>query len=166
MELALKRRGGDGADLDDGDFDGGTTGNSNDLLRPFHGKSKVVKTFVITRDENSVVSRLGRIAGVGNANLTESLHLASTQQVACKPREYKRFSGSTAGSVIGLVSMSAWHPDACWHETYGAKKDIFTSAHLIPVCGQADDPTGQIHRGAGVLPCLHPSTRRSSTALG
>ncbi len=37
--------------------------------------------------------------------------------------------------------MPAWHPDACWHETYSAKKDIFTSTYLIPVGGQADDPT-------------------------
>ncbi len=99
MDVAFKRRGGDGVDLDDGDLyfvlDGGKTGNANDLLRTFQGKSKVVKTFVITRDEDSVVSRLGRIAGVGNANLTETLHLVSAQQVRASPR-------STSASLVPL----------------------------------------------------------------
>lgn len=122
-------------------FDGGKAGNTSDLLKPFLGKPKSVKTFTIIKDEESTTARLGRISGIGNAGLTETLHVVSAEPLACKPRAYKIFKGTSAGSLMGPVVMPAWSPDVCWHVTYAVKKEIFTPASLIPVGGQAEDPT-------------------------
>ncbi len=146
MDIAGQRKANtDSTTIMDGDvyfiFDGGKTGNGGDLLKPFFGKPKSVKQFTIIKDEESVTARLGRIAGVGNAGLTETLYAVSAEPLACTPRAYKMFKGTSAGSVMGPVVMPAWSPDACWHMAYSTKKDIFTHANLIPVGGQAEDPT-------------------------
>ena len=130
--------------LNEGDlyfiFDGGKSGL--DLIRGFQGKPKAVKRFTVTKDEKSVVGRLGKIAGIGSAEVSEIMHLVSAAPAACKPRDYKHYAGSTACNLIGPVVMPAWHPDACWHESLAIKKEIYTSTNLIAVGGTVEDPTG------------------------
>ena len=144
LDSAFKRSEGDGTMLNEGDvyfvFDGGKSGL--DLIKAFQGKPKVVKRFTVTKDEKSVVGRLGKIAGIGNAEVSETMHVVTAMLAACKPRDYKHYAGSTASNVIGPVVMPAWHPDACWHETLAVKKEIYTSNNLIAVGGTVEDPTG------------------------
>jgi len=44
-------------------FDGGKMGNQVELLKPFAGKPKSVKTFVLWRDNDSLMQRQVRVRG-------------------------------------------------------------------------------------------------------
>ena len=62
LQLAVCRHGQEGDELHPRDlffsFDVGKTGNQSDILKPFAGKSKSIKTMIIYREEESVRKRM------------------------------------------------------------------------------------------------------------
>ncbi len=72
-------------------FHGGKGGNQVELLRPFQGMTKVVRTFYLFKDEDSVTKRFDRKrVGVGTFQLHEQLHVVCAQLPALKPHKYDK----------------------------------------------------------------------------
>lgn len=140
LDVALNRFGPD--EIPEGDlyflFDGGRSGNQGDLLKPFHGKPKSVKTFLLWRDEASLMQRLQRVkGGVGSCRQTEQLHVVSALAPAVVPAKFQNFHGSSAGTMMGPIVLP--QASTCWQATWPQKKEIFTAANLIPVGGRLED---------------------------
>ena len=143
VEIARSRLGADVQDdeLPDGDlyflFDGGRSGNHSELLKPFTGKPKSVKTFMLWRDEDSLTQRLSRVkGGITAYQQHESLLIVSAAPGALKGTKFPNYKGSSAGSMMGPIIL----PDlsGMWQATWAVKKDIFTAANLIAVGGRID----------------------------
>ena len=118
-------------------FDGGRAGNQNELLKPFAGKPKSVKTFMLWRDEDSLTQRLQRVGtGIGTYRQHEHMFVVSALMPALKATKLQNYKGSTGGTVIGPIVL----PDLSllWHCRWLTKKAIFTPANLIAVGGRAD----------------------------
>jgi len=141
IELARGRFGPEvGDDIPDGDlyflFDGGKMGNQVELLKPFSGKPKSVKTFILWRDEDSLVQRQFRVrGGIGTYRQEERLHIISANIPALKPVKFQNFKGSSGGSMMGPIILPP--VDSMWSLLWPKKKDLFTAANLIPVGGRA-----------------------------
>ena len=143
MDFALARLHGENtsAALPHGDlyflFDGGKQ-NQADLLRPFQGKTKLVKNFYITKDEESLTKRLQRVkGGIGAYNQVENMYLVCNKPLAVKVKNFQSYGGSTQGNSIGTVVLQP--TSAMWQLTWGQKKELFTPAHIIPVGGRTED---------------------------
>jgi len=128
-------------DIPEGDlyflFDGGRAGNQAELLKPFQGQQKSVKTFLLWRDEDSLTQRLQRVkGGIGSCRQWEQLHVVSRSPPAVLPMKFQNFKSSTAGTMMGPIVL----PDyiTCCQATWVQNKEIFTNANLIPVGGTLD----------------------------
>ena len=151
IELARSRFGAVvGDDIPEGDlyflFDGGKIGNQVELLKPFAGKPKSVKTFVLWRDEDSLMQRQLRVRGsIGTYRQEERLHIISASIPALKPMKFTNFKGSSAGSMMGPIILPPM--SSMWSLLWPQKKDLFTPANLIPVGGRAgpDDELPEDH---------------------
>jgi hypothetical protein len=131
----------DAGEIPDGDlymlFDAGKSGNLGELLRPFAGKLKSVKSFVLWRDEDSYQARHRRVRGIGSCQLQEGLHIVSADVPALRPVKFNTYKGTTAGTMIGPIIMP--EPASLWQASWPVKKEIYTAANLIPVGGKAED---------------------------
>ena len=118
-------------------FDGGKFGNQGELLKPFAGKPKSVKSLLLWRDEDSYHARYQRVRGVGSCQLQEGLHFVTAGLLAVRPVKFQTYRGTTAGTMMGPIIM----PDSgtLWAASWPQKKDIYTPANLIPVGGRLDD---------------------------
>ena len=67
-------------------------GNQVELLKPFTGKPKSVKTFVLWRDEDSLMQRQVRARGIiGTYRKEERLHISNAQaHEAWQPERIRR----------------------------------------------------------------------------
>ena len=129
-------------DLPEGDLyfvlDGGKSGNTAELLKPFANKAKTVRTFTLWRDEDSMTQRLSRVkGGIGTYRQAETLLIVSASPPALKPTKFHNYKGSTAGTMIGPIIMPPM--DSLWQRSWPVKKDIFTAANLIAVGGRLGD---------------------------
>jgi hypothetical protein len=117
-------------------FDGGKMGNQVELLKPFTGQPKSVKTFILWRDEDSLMQRQLRVRGsIGTYRQEERLHITSASIPALKPMKFGSFRGSIAGSMMGPIILPPMN--SMWSLHWPQKKGLFTAANLIPVGGRA-----------------------------
>ena len=87
-----------------------------DLLRPFQGKTKLVKNFYITKDEESLTKRLQRVkGGVGAYSQVENMYRSCTNPLAVKVNRFQHYLGSTLGNSIATVVLQP--TSAMWHLT-------------------------------------------------
>ena len=118
-------------------FDNGKSGNTNDLLKPFMGKSKVVKQFLIHKEQESVAKRYKKVRGCAALQLHEMLNVVSSQMLKIPNKTFLDYPGSIAGSTIGPVVMPLIKD--CWSISWKAKKEIYGTANLIAVGGKISD---------------------------
>ena len=118
-------------------------GKQVEWLKPFAGKPKSVKTFVLWRDEGSLMQRQLRVRGsIGTYRQEERLHIISASIPALKSMKFSNFKGSSAGSMMGPIILPPM-----WSLLWPQKKILFTPANLIPVGGRAgpDDELPEDH---------------------
>jgi hypothetical protein len=147
QELVTAARSRFGAEVPDGELppgdlyflcDGGKPGNQTELMRPFHGMTKSVRTFTLWRDEESLVMRLARQRGtVGTYRQQEHLYVVSATLPAVRPVKFQNYNGSSAGTMMGPIILPRL--DACWHLSWADKKLLYTPLHLIAVGGKLDE---------------------------
>ncbi len=111
VKVLLGRHGGANTPIGEQDLyflmDGGKQGIQNELLRPFAGKDKSVKTYMIHKDEESMMQRYGKVMGVATIRLEETLTVLSAKKLALSRQKFQQFNGSTAGSMLGPVLMQS-----------------------------------------------------------
>ncbi len=115
-------------------MDGGKQGAQNELLKPFAGKEKSVKTYMIHKDEESMMQRYGKVMGVATIRLEETLMIISAKKLALPRQKFQQFNGSTAGSMLGPVFMKSL--EASWELSWAAKKELYGPKNLIGVGGE------------------------------
>ena len=117
-------------------------GDQIELWEPFAGKRKVVKTFILWRDEDSLMHRHLRIrGGIGTHRQEERLHVINANTPALKPMKFNNFKESSAGSMMGPVILPPM--GSMWSLRWPQKKGLFTTANLIAVGGRGgpdDEP--------------------------
>ncbi len=128
------------ASLPEGDiyfiFDGGKMGNSADYLKPFSGRNKVVKTFFLHKEEESVQTRMGKAMGIATAQLTEQLYVISASKPQCRKHSFHHFPGSSFGNTIGPISVPQY--EGSWQVKWQHKKLIYSAANLVGVGGKLE----------------------------
>ena len=143
IELARTR---DTADDDetisDGDMffllDGGRQGNQHEILRPFQGKKKHVKTYVLWRDEESQLTRLQRNrGGINTCRQHETMYVVSCVTPSVKAQKFQNYKGSAAGTLIGPIVMPP--QGDLWQAQWSQKKDLYLAENIIAVGGKFDD---------------------------
>ena len=114
---------------------GGKLGNQNDYLRPFIGRTKAVRAYIVHKSEDSVQQRTGKSQGLASCRLEEQLLIISGQRPEVRRYAFANFAGSSVGSVIGPVVMPAY--STCWQLQWQEKKQVYGAKNLIPVGGRA-----------------------------
>lgn len=146
IEMARSRGRGDETETDDGIdetdmfflMDGGKSGHQTELLRPFHSKKKVVKQYILIKDENSQLNRMQRArGGINTVRLHETMYVVSKQVPSMKSRPFVDYKFSSGGSVIGPIVMPPL--SELWEATWQTKKEIYMVENLIAVGGKADE---------------------------
>ena len=104
-------------------------GNQVELLNPFAGKPKSVKTFILWRDEDSLMHRQLRIRGdIGMHRQEERLRVISGNTPTLKPMKFNNFKGSGAGSMMGPIILPPMSSMRSVH--WPQKKDLFHTGQL------------------------------------
>ena len=75
------------------------------ILAPFAKKEKVVKPFLLYKEEDSMMSRYQRVRGVGTIELGEGLHILTREPLTIPLKKFLEYHGSTAGDMIGPIVM-------------------------------------------------------------
>ena len=86
-------------------FDGGRPGNEREYLRPFTGMSKVVKTILLHKEEESVQARMGKAMGIATVQLQENLMVVGRTRPECR-----KHSSSTSQAPRSATSSD---PSRC-----------------------------------------------------
>lgn len=119
-------------------MDGGKSGHQTELLRPFHSKKKVVKQYILIKDETSQLNRMQRArGGINTVRLHETMYVVSKQVPIMKSRPFLDYKFSSGGSVIGPIVMPPL--SELWETTWQMKKEIYMAENLIAVGGKADE---------------------------
>ncbi len=147
MRLMMRRHGSVGEeeeeekDLPQSDiyfiFDGGKTGNHNEYMKPFAGRTKFRKTWLIHREEESVQQRTGKSQGLATCPLQEHLHVISASRPEVRRHYFTHFAGSSTGTLIGPVRMPPYN--MTWQMQWKDKKALYGPKNLIMVGGRATD---------------------------
>ena len=90
-------------------FDASRPGNQAAILKPFYGMSKTVKTFMLWKDEESMMHRRknGKM-GISSFRQHEQLYMVSAPgPLALKPCKFPNYRGSTSGSMMGPIILPA-----------------------------------------------------------
>ena len=119
---------------------GGKAGNQSDYLKPFVGRTKVVKNYFVYKEEDSVQRRMGKSQGLASLRLEEQLYVISGQRPGVRQHSFANFKGSSVGSLIGPVVVPAY--STCWQLQWKEKKQVYGTKNLIPVGGKANNIGG------------------------
>ncbi len=110
-------------------MDGTKPGAHNELLKPFAGKDKSLKTATIIKDEDSMLDRYGKVQGVATVRLEEGLLIVSQKRLLCPRTKFRNFSGSTAGNIIGPVVMPPL--EKLWEITWLRKQALYGAKNFL-----------------------------------
>ena len=102
---------------------GGKTGNQFEYVKPFAGRTKVVKKYIVHKEEDSVQQRMGKSQGLASCRLEEQLLVISGQRPEVRRYSFANFAGSSVGSLIDPVVMPAC--SSCWQLQWKEKKQIY-----------------------------------------
>ena len=102
---------------------GGKTGNQSEYMKPFVGRTKVLRSYIVHKEEESMQQRMGRCQGLASCRLEENLLVVSGQRPEVRRYSFAHFPGSSFGSLIGPVVMPAY--SSCWQLQWKEKKQIY-----------------------------------------
>ena len=86
------------------------------------------KTFYVFYEEESLNQRRERSRGIGSVDQTEWVHVFTKKVLDGTSKDNVKFTGTTAGNVIGPVGMLDY--EKVWRATYEQKKVIFGDARV------------------------------------
>ncbi len=106
------------------------------------------KRFTLVYDFDSVKNRKQRIKGVGTVNQTETMVVATLDNLSVPARQHKHYMGMNTGSVISHIKLPSFSD--CWCLSFDLKKQIYAKLRL-PVGGKTggddDDDDGDAPEG-------------------
>ncbi len=105
-------------------FDGGRQVENN-LMKPFKRATNRNKfTVLLTYDEESVITNIGRVSAMGALKLTESIHLVTTTDWTCVRRVHAHYNGSNFSDQLGPIVADNWDEDHVWKLSRKDKKAL------------------------------------------
>eukprot|EP00959_Pyramimonas_sp_CCMP1952_P229558 4799626-Pyramimonas_sp.AAC.1 len=107
-------------------------------MKPFKRATNRNKfQLMLSYDEESVLTNIGRVSAMGSLKLTEVVHLVSSADWTCARRVHAHYKGSNFSDQLGLIKADDWDSDSVWKLGRKDKKTLM-GRFKVDVGGSVD----------------------------